>query len=73
MEEREEHLQWCKDRALEYVEQNDLTQAFNSFMSDMGKHNETSDHIALPLGIMLLVGSKLSTQHEMKDWINGFN
>lgn len=70
---REEHLQWCKDRALEYVKQNDLQNAFASFQSDMGKHPETSGHRALEMGTMLLIGGHLSTPQQMSDWITGFN
>jgi len=71
--ERSEHLQWCKDRANEYVEQNDTQQAFASFMSDMGKHPETSNHLALEMGMTLLLSGNLSNAHQMKEWINGFN
>ena len=70
---RAEHLQWCKDRANEYVENGDLPQAFASFQSDMRKHEETNTHSALELGSMLLLGGHLSTVKQMKDWINGFN
>ncbi len=73
METRAEHLQWCKDRALEYVEQGDTTNAFTSFMSDMSKHDETANHMALEMGTMLLIGGHLSTPHEVKQWIEGFN
>ena len=70
---RTEHLQWCKDRALEYVENNDNQQAFTSFMSDMSKHTETSNHLTLENGMMLLMGGHLSSNHQMREWINGFN
>jgi len=70
---REQHLQWCKNRALEYVEQNDLKNAFASFQSDMSKHPETNNHIALQMGTMLLISGNLSTAYQMSDWINGFN
>jgi len=73
MENRTEHLQWCKDRALEYVKQNDLKQAFASFQSDMTKHPENANHIALQLGTMLLLGGHLSSAHQMREWITGFN
>ena len=71
--ERSDHLKWCKQRAKEYVEQNDLQQAFASFLSDMGKHNETANHLALEMGMTLLLGGHLSTQQQMRTWINGFN
>ena len=73
MEKRSEHLEWCKQRANEYIEQNDLRNAFASFQSDMGKHPETSNHLALELGTMLLLGGHLSNQYEMGQWINGCN
>jgi hypothetical protein len=33
MRSRSEHLQWCKDRALEYLERGDVTNAFASFFN----------------------------------------
>lgn len=71
--ERSEHLEWCKQRANEYVERNDLQQAFASFQSDMSKHNETAHHMALEMGTMLLINGLLESQHQMREWINGFN
>ena len=71
--ERSKHLEWCKQRANEYVERNDMAQAFASFTSDMSKHPETANHIALPLGMMMMLGGQLVSQREMRDWINGFN
>ena len=73
MENRTEHLQWCKDRALYYVKQNDIKQAFASFQSDMTKHPETANHLALQMGTMLLLGGHLSSANQMSDWITGFN
>jgi len=73
MENRSEHLKWCKQRANEYVESDDLQNAFASFMSDMSKHTETSNHLALEMGMTLLLSGNLSTQHQMKQWIDGFN
>lgn len=70
---RAEHLQWCKDRALEYVENNDTDQAFASMMSDIGKHDETTGHIGIQLGMMLKMSGHLSTEPQMKEWIIGFN
>ena len=70
---RVEHLQWCKDRALKYVEAEDFIEAFNSFQSDMNKHEETKNHIALELGVMLYFGGHLNTKKEMINWIKSFN
>lgn len=71
--ERSEHLQWCKDRALEYMDNGDTTNAFASFQSDMSKHPETDGHKALQLGMTLLLSGNLSTTGQMREWIAGFN
>lgn len=70
---REEHLNWCKERALEYVETGDLTNAWASMVSDLNKHDETRGHVAIELGTMLMMTQKLSTQSEMRRFIEGFN
>ena len=70
---RKEHLKWCKQRANEYIKLNDLQQAFASFQSDMTKHPETVNHMALDAGTMLFIGGHLSSQRQMKEWIDGFN
>ena len=70
---RDEHLQWCKDRALEYCNSGDTQQAYASMTSDLGKHEGTAGHSAIELGMMLLMGGKLGTPEEMRKFINGFN
>lgn len=70
---REEYLEFCKKRALEYVEARDLKNAFSCFLSDMGNHAETCDHVALNLGMMLLMSGKLDSPLQMEEWITGFN
>jgi hypothetical protein len=37
---RDEHLKWCKKRALEYLEAGDVHSAIASMMSDLKKHEE---------------------------------
>jgi hypothetical protein len=38
---REDHLAWCKERALAYVDRGDLVNALASMGSDMRKHPDT--------------------------------
>jgi hypothetical protein len=38
---RDDHLAWCKQRAVEYLDSGDLANALGSFKSDLGKHPET--------------------------------
>ena len=70
---RAEHLQWAKDRALQYVESGDLEGAYASMASDLGKHPETANHVAIGLGVRLLIAGHLSTREKMREFINGFN
>lgn len=35
---RDEHLEWCKKRALAYLDAGYLTQAVTSMLSDLSKH-----------------------------------
>lgn len=70
---RDEHLAWCKRRALEYVAIGDLQQALASMISGLRKHPETETHCGIELGFMLMMGGLLSTPAEMKKFIEGFN
>ena len=73
MATRGEHLRWCKDRALVYVDAGRLNDAYASMASDMSKHPETDGHAAIPLGMMLMASGHLSSQQEMRKFIEGFN
>ena len=70
---RSEHLAWCKQRALEYIDQEDFTGALASMASDLGKHNETEGHIGIQLGMMQLMSGGLQSKSEMTTFIEGFN
>jgi hypothetical protein len=70
---RQEHLQWCKTRALEYLDTGDTTGCFASMASDLRKHEETADHPALMLGMTLLMTGNLGTVEQMRKFIEGFN
>jgi hypothetical protein len=67
---RDEHLAWCKKRALEYVERGDLVNATASMGSDLSKHPETKTNDALMmLGVMYAVDGNAT---EVRRWIEGF-
>jgi hypothetical protein len=70
---RQEHLDWCKKRALEYVDRGDMKNAYASMVSDLNKHEETRNHSAIQLGMMLMMGGYLAKKEEMTKFINGFN
>lgn len=70
---REEHLAWCKQRAFEYCDRDDPQQAFASFLSDMRKHDETKDHLALRMMLSMKLSGGMTTATETRKFINGFN
>ena len=70
---RDEHMEWCKTRALEYVDRGDTDGAFASMASDLQKHPETSDHLEMQLGLMMKMSGHLDSLPEMRRWIVGFN
>jgi hypothetical protein len=73
MQIREEHMKWCKQRALEYVDRGDLSQALASMTSDLGKHPETENHAGIQLAVRLLMSGLLTTEEDFRKFINGFH
>ena len=53
---RSEHLQWCKERALAYVDEGSNQDAMTSMISDLGKHSgtESSAQIGFSLGMIAM-------------------
>jgi hypothetical protein len=72
---RAEHLQWCKDRALEYVARGDLRNAMASMLSDLQKHPGTAlPATATPtLAILAAVYVRDHDVDGMRRWVEGFN
>lgn len=73
MATRAEHMAWSKQRALEICDTGDTAQAYASMVSDLGKHDETAGHPAIQLGMMMMLGGHLSTDADMRKFIEGFN
>lgn len=71
MRTREEHLQWCKDRALEYWRAGDLEKAFVSMLSDLKKHEETKTYNQFLLALGMIFASQ-GDDDGMYRWIEGF-
>jgi hypothetical protein len=70
---RQEHLEWCKKRALEYADRGYVQEAFSSMASDLSKHPETEKHPGIELGLMFLMFGSIKTQEQMIRFIEGFN
>jgi len=71
---RAEHLQWCKDRALEYADAGDGASAIASLRSDLGKHEDTAGSVPLVDELMfpLMLNGHLDTPRELRKFIEGF-
>ena len=70
---RQQHLEWCKKRAHEYVARGDMAQAITSMLSDLSKHEETvgaSHGIFAQLGMMAVMSGD---RREVERFIDGFN
>lgn len=69
---RAEHLAWCKERALAYLDAGEPVHlAFQSLGSDLRKYPDTAKHPALELGMMQLVAGQLDTPAQMRRFIEG--
>jgi len=70
---REEHIRWAKTKALKHVTRGDFEKAFRSMVSCLNKHKETRGHIAIELGLNLMINGFLNNEKSVRDYINGFN
>ena len=72
MKSRQQYLQWCKIRALKYIDDNDFSHAFVSMCLDLNSNSETRNHPAIDIGTKLIMSGYLSTKTDMKNFIEGF-
>jgi hypothetical protein len=72
---RDEHLEFAKKRALEYLDRdNNPQEAFTSMLSDLRKHPDLKNHIGGEMGVMLmLLPGWIDNRTEVRRWIVGFN
>jgi hypothetical protein len=55
---RSEHLEWAKNRALEYIELDDPQEALMSLMSDLSKHEDLRWHKNRESLMLLILSNK---------------
>lgn len=70
---RQEHLDWCKKRAHEYLARRDVASAVGSMLSDLNKHEETrlgGGNILMALGLQTAASGD---EHAARRFIDGFN
>ena len=70
---RDEHLAWCKKRALEYIDKGQVNEGLTSMMSDMSKHPETAAPALNQLTVSMMMIGALSTPEQARRHINGYN
>jgi hypothetical protein len=71
---RDEHLEWAKKRALEYVDAGDPRQGFTSMLSDMGKHPELENHVGNTIGVgFMCLPGWIDNPYEVRRWIVGYH
>lgn len=72
---RREHLEWCKERALQYVDRGLFTLAIASLGSDLRKHPETVGSVQLvsDIGVPLVMRPGSPDAAEIRNFIEGFN
>lgn len=68
---REEHLEWCKVRAREYLERGDLANAVASMGSDLSKHPDTAK-VPAQLHVIGMMDAISGSQERVRLWIEGF-
>jgi hypothetical protein len=71
--ERQRHLAWCKKRALEYLDRDDLPSAVASMLSDLRKHPDTAGSASGGLGIIGMMEAASGSEQAVERWIEGFN
>lgn len=70
---REEHIEWCKKRAIEAMDyENDPKQAYISMASDLRKHPETNSEALINLTMMQLMFNPTPSRSGAIEFINGF-
>ena len=72
---REEHLTWCKQRALEYLNRGQLVDAVTSMMSDLDKHEETKQKPGSALsmlGVFTALEANKGNRESVRRYIEGF-
>lgn len=72
---RKEHIEWCKQRALEYLDQGDAQQAVTSILSDLSKHPGTKSSLTFAQQTVFIKGLALvdASPDAVRRFVEGFN
>ena len=67
-----EHLDWCVERAMDYANTGDMPQAWASFGSDVGKHEDTAHIATHELFAMAMFSGLYDRPEAFRDFISGW-
>lgn len=70
---RDEHLEWAKARALEYIDRGSVAGALASIASDFNKHGELRGHQGLSSGMLAHLGGLISTADDVRGMIQNLH
>jgi hypothetical protein len=70
MRTRDEHLEWCKERARAYLDRGELLDAVTSMGSDLDQHPETGCNAYM--GLLGALRAKDGDVRGVREWIEGF-
>ena len=73
---RAEHLQWCKERANEYVNRGELVEGITSMMSDLSKHDETKSSAGGAMAMLAMLALQQAQSGDVgavRRFVDGFN
>lgn len=73
MTTRDEHLAWCKRRALDELKHGGVANGVTSMLSDLNKHPETALRAGSPLAALGMMAVMSGNEGEARRFIEGFN
>ena len=72
MRTRDEHIDWCKQRARERCERGDMLGALHSMGRDLTKHKDTKGHPWIHLWLSAVTPHKISSKADVLKFIDDY-
>jgi hypothetical protein len=68
----DDHLRWCKEQAVGYLDRGDAVGAVTAMCSGMRRHRGTANHAGQPLLVQLEAEGRLAGPGELRKFIEEF-
>jgi hypothetical protein len=72
MNDRAQHLEWCKKRAFVLCDRGQAEEALHSMLANLETHPETAGDPAIAIVQDFMRGGQLTTEREVRDFIEAF-